>query len=82
MRSAEPDHAGAKADLKRFLRLFLALLNILLSLGPRRDWESWEGFSRNERGEQFQQRGVFGISQVRCRPNAGLSFDLREYVSP
>jgi len=82
VRSAKPNHAGAEADLKRFPRLFLALLDILLPLGPGRDWESWEGFGRNERGKQLQQRRVFGIGQVRYRPNAGLSFTLRKHVSP
>lgn len=33
VRSAEPDHAGAKADLKWLLCLFLALLDILLPFG-------------------------------------------------
>lgn len=80
VRSVEPDHAGTEANLKRFLCLFLPLLDILLTLGPGRGRKSWKGFGGNERGEQAQQRGVLGIRQVRRRPNAGLSFDLWEHT--
>lgn len=37
----EPDHTGAKPNLKRFLRLFLAFLDILCLFGLGQGREPW-----------------------------------------
>lgn len=46
--STEPDCAGAKTNLKRFLCLLLAFLDILFSLGLGGVREPWQDFGGNE----------------------------------